>query len=122
MTQDLPIASQQPAANNPRPLPESILNLRYTKHAQRARCTDEFGCIERVPQNFHLKGCKKAYWKDDAVKAIYAYDDEFDLALIIDPATAVVITCYRYPQPNRGSMRGRFFGQFAKTKAGHRTV
>lgn len=98
-------------------VPDKVENLIYTPHAQRARCTDEFGLIEHVPKNFYKAGCKKCFVRDgDIIKVIYAYDDNFDLALIINSKTRVVVTLYRYPMNNKGGIQGRFFNQFARRK------
>lgn len=91
-------------------IPAVIPRLVYTKHALYERCKDMLGFIAAAPQSFYKTGCKSCtpLEKENLFKAVYVYDNNLDLHLIIDKNDNTVITNYLHRADNRNATKGRF--------------
>lgn len=90
-------------------IPIKIDKLIYTKHALHERCKEMKGFIEFVPKAFYKTGCKSCNEERGGLfRAVYIYDDNKDLHLIIDPINGEVVTNFIKFSNNKGVYRGRF--------------
>lgn len=91
-------------------IPERLTDLKYSKHAIRERCFEEFGVIESVPKHFIRVGCKRVTpsTKDGVIKATYIYNDTRDITLVIHVESKTVITNYLSSAQNAGVYKGRY--------------